>query len=86
MQKQTPESSRSVTYSISQIIKFVNSGDLLRYIPDEMLTEEQKPTKYEAIAKTIEKTNIKRFTYRYIIDDEGVVHVFEREKAKNIHE
>ncbi len=26
------------------------------------------------------------FTYRYIIDDEGIVHVFEREKAKNIHE
>ena len=59
LQKQTPESSRSVTYSISQIIKFVNGGDLLCYIPDEMLTEAQKTTKYEAIAKTIERTNTK---------------------------
>lgn len=54
-----PEVSRSVTYSIAQIIEFVNSRDLLRYIPDEMLTEAQKTTKYEAIAKTIERTNAK---------------------------
>ena len=54
-----PEVSRSATYSIAQIIEFVNSGDLLRYIPDEMLTEAQKTTKYEAIAKTIERTNTK---------------------------
>ena len=59
LQMQTPEASRSVTYSIAQIIEFVNSGDLLRYIPDEMLTEAQKTTKYEAIAKTIERTNTK---------------------------
>ena len=51
--------SRSVTYSIAQIIKFVNSEDLLRYIPDEMLTEVQKTTKYDAMAKTIERTNTK---------------------------
>ncbi len=56
---QTPEASRSVTYSIAQIIEFVNGGDLLRYIPDEMLTEAQKTTKYKAIAKTIERTNAK---------------------------
>ena len=41
---------RRVTYSISQIIGFVNSGDLLRYILDEMLTEPQKQTKWNAIA------------------------------------
>lgn len=65
LQTQTPEASRSVTYSVAQIIEFVNSGDVLRYIPDEMLTEAQKITKYEAIAKTIEKTNIKN-DERYI--------------------
>ena len=59
LQKQSPEASRSVAYNIAQIIEFVNSGDLLRYVPDEMLTEAQKITKYEAIAKTIEKTNAK---------------------------
>ena len=29
---------RRVNYSLSQIIEFVNSEDLLRYIPDEMLS------------------------------------------------
>jgi hypothetical protein len=33
---------RSVTYSVAQIIPFVNSKDLLRYIPDEMLDKEQR--------------------------------------------
>jgi hypothetical protein len=59
LQMQTPEASRSATYSIAQIVKFVNSGDLLRYVPDEMLSDLQKETKYEAISKTIEKTNTK---------------------------
>lgn len=43
-----PEVSRSVTYSIAQIIEFVNSGDVLRYIPDEMLSEKQKVAKWSA--------------------------------------
>ena len=67
LQKQTPESSRSVTYSISQIIKFVNSGDVLRYLPDEMLSEEQKVTKWKAVAETekytAEKNEKKYFDY-----------------------
>ena len=45
--------------SIPQIIPFVNSKDLLRYLPDDMLTEEQKQTKLEGIAETIKTTNDK---------------------------
>lgn len=51
--------SRSVEYSISQIIPFVKSKDLLRYIPDGMLDVEQKTAKWEAIADTIIYTNDK---------------------------
>ena len=49
----------SVTYSIPQIVPFVNSKDLLRYIPDEMLNKVQHSAKWEAIAETITKTNEK---------------------------
>ena len=48
--------SRSVEYNISQIIPFVKSKDLLRYIPDAMLDNEQKVTKWEAVAETIKIT------------------------------
>lgn len=64
-QAATPElsgeskSSLYVTYSLSQIAKFVNSKDLLRYLPDQMLNEEQHKAKWEAIAETIKKTNDK---------------------------
>jgi 2',3'-cyclic-nucleotide 2'-phosphodiesterase (5'-nucleotidase family) len=51
--------SRSVSYSISQIIPSVNSVDVLRYIPDNMLTNEQKNVKYQGIADTIRYTNEK---------------------------
>jgi len=51
--------SRSVTYSVSQIIPFVNSKDVLRYIPDDMLSKEQKQIKWEGIAETIKYTNQK---------------------------
>ncbi len=50
---------RHATYSISQIISFVNSKDLLRYIPDAMLSEKQRTAKWKAIAETIKKTNEK---------------------------
>ena len=50
---------RSVTYSISQIVPFVNSKDLLRYLPDGMLDEKQRTAKWEAIAETIRRTNKK---------------------------
>ena len=33
----TPTTSRSVKYSILQIIPFVNNKDVLRYLPDNML-------------------------------------------------
>ena len=51
--------SRSVEYSISQIIPFGKSKDLLRYIPDSMLDVEQRKAKWEAIAETIKKTHKK---------------------------
>ena len=41
-EKAATSASRSVTYKISQIIPFVNSGDLLRYLPDDMLNSNQK--------------------------------------------
>lgn len=50
---------RSVTYNITQIIPFVNSKDLLRYIPDKMLNQAQRSAKWEAIAETIIRTNSK---------------------------
>ena len=55
----TGESSllNSVTYSISQIIPFVNSKDLLRYLPDGMLDEKQLGLKWGAVAETIKYTN-----------------------------
>lgn len=54
------QSSRS-TYelSISKIFSFVNNKDLLRYMPDDMLNNEQKQAKQEAIAETMEYTNNK---------------------------
>lgn len=51
--------SRLVKYSIAQVVPFVNSRDVLRYIPDDMLTIEQRKTKWRAIADTIKKTNEK---------------------------
>ncbi len=56
---------RRVTYSLSQIIQFVNSKDVLRYIPDNMLNEDQHKAKWEAIADTIQRTNDKN-DKRYI--------------------
>ena len=47
----------TATYSISDIIPFVNTEDLLRYLPDDMLTDSQKDIKWEGIAKTIKYTN-----------------------------
>ena len=49
----------SVTHSISQIVPFVNSKDLLRYLPDDMLNAEQKKIKWEGIAETIKTTDKK---------------------------
>ena len=54
---------RRVNYSISQIVQFVKSKDLLRYIPDNMLDDSQKTAKWEAIAETIIKTNNKNDKY-----------------------
>ncbi len=59
---------RSVSYSIAQIFSFVNSKDLLRYIPDDFLVEEQKKAKREAIAETDKYTegkNDKKY-YDYV--------------------
>lgn len=45
--------------NLAQIVPFVNSKDLLRYIPDGMLNDSQKRIKWEAIAETVKKTNDK---------------------------
>ena len=50
---------RSVNYSISQIFTFVNSKDLLRYIPDDFLNADQKNAKHQEVSKTEEYTNDK---------------------------
>ena len=59
-QKVQPEISRSAfRIRIPDVVPFVNSGDLLRYLPDNMLSEDQKKVKWEAIAATIVRTNKK---------------------------
>ena len=59
-QKVQPEISRSAfKVRIPDVVSFVNSGDLLRYLPDNMLSEDQKKIKWEAIAATIVRTNKK---------------------------
>ena len=50
---------RSVNYSIADIVPFVNSKDVLRYLPDDMLDKNQKSAKWEAITDTIKRTNDK---------------------------
>ena len=50
---------RSVNYSIAQIIPFVNSKDLLRYIPDDFLNNEQIEAKKKAVAETEKYTDEK---------------------------
>jgi len=45
--------------SIANLARFVNGKDLLRYLPDNMLSAEQKKTKWEGVAETIKKTNAK---------------------------
>lgn len=52
--------SRSASeFRLSEVVPFVKGGDLLRYLPDPMLTDEQKKTKWEAVAETIVRTNNK---------------------------
>lgn len=69
--KAKPSASRSVTYSISQIVPFVNSKDLLRYIPEGMLSDEQKDIKWQGIAETILKTNNKNDEHYFDYISEG---------------
>lgn len=47
------------TYNVPQLVSLVNSKDLLRYLPDDMLSTEQKKIKQEGIAETIKYTNDK---------------------------
>ena len=48
--------SRSVEFSITDIIKNVKDADILEYLPDPMLDDQQKALKYKAIADTIKYT------------------------------
>ena len=58
--KDRPNTSRSAfNISVASIVPFVNGKDLLRYLPDNMLTPNQRKEKWEAIAETIEYTNNK---------------------------
>lgn len=59
------KSSLRATYSIADIIPFVKNKDLLRYLPDEMLDDEQHKAKWESIAETIKKTD-KKNDKRYV--------------------
>lgn len=45
--------------SIPQISKNVNTKDILRYLPDDFLSENQRAIKWEGIAETIQYTNNK---------------------------
>ena len=65
MQGASPTAARSVAYSISEIVPLVNSKDLLRYFPDDMLSPAQRKTKWEAIAEAVERTD-KKNDERYI--------------------
>ncbi len=48
-----------VRINVAQIVRNVNTPDLLRYLPDGMLDQRQRELKYGAIADTILYTNIK---------------------------
>lgn len=49
-----PSVSRSAfRINVAEIIPFVKSIDLLRYLPENMLSENQKKEKWNAIADTI---------------------------------
>ena len=50
---------RRVTYSLAQVIQFVNSKDLVKYLPDKMLNQNQIKDKWEGIAESIVYTNNK---------------------------
>lgn len=55
-----PNASRSAFgISVADIIPFVNSKDLLRYLPDDLINENQRKAKWNAIAETIKYTNEK---------------------------
>lgn len=59
-QKGRREASHSAfMLSVAELIPFVNGKDLIRYLPDGMLNENQKRAKWEAIADTIKYTNDK---------------------------
>ena len=44
-------------YNLTYIIKFVNDGDVLKYIPNELLTKSQIEIKEQAIIKYKQKHN-----------------------------
>lgn len=59
-QNVSPAISRSAyKISIANLARFVNGKDLVRYLPDDMLSAEQKKMKWEAIAETVKRTNDK---------------------------
>lgn len=60
VQNDRPKTSRSAfNISLARIVPFVNGKDLLRYLPDNMLNNQQREAKYEAMAETVVYTNNK---------------------------
>ncbi len=60
-------------YNLSQVTTFVNSKDILRYLPDDMLSDSQKKKKWEGIAETIKYTNEKNDAkYKVFIAKENI--------------
>ena len=60
---QSETSHSAFDISLASIIRFVNSKDLLRYLPDDLLNDNQRKAKWEAIAETIIYTKNKNDTH-----------------------
>ncbi len=88
--RESTEVSQNTQYSLSKDIEnFDNSW----YNEIDLPYAEQKRVQSEALTWNADKRNqfitqtlSNDITYRYMIDDEGIVHVYGRETAVNIHE
>ena len=89
-----PTKDPDIRYSISS--KDIENFDNLRYNEIKLPAAEQERIQSEAltwhpnernklITQTISQNNYD-ITYNYVIDDDGIVHVYGRETADNIHE
>ena len=91
--KKSLENSSEERLSLPEDIENIENFDISCYTEIKLNTTEQERIQSEALTWDAKHRNELRtrtlsngITYRYVIDDDGIVHVFEREKAKNIHE